>query len=258
ALQQLPRYKLAPTAPSRYRIRREPTESALSTLEATVAALKSLEPETAGFDQLLAAFDQMIDRQLMHPKLAARWQQHTRRSPTLGNIPHTLLGEQNSIVVIYGESSPGGQSDCPLAPVYWVAERLGTHERFACTIQSPARFSDAYLGYLELPAAYFNHAVSLTAAQQAWQSFVRPGDLLTVYTQGTANLLRQLSNAAPHCLVLKSINLAWREPYPTLTQLLLGEKIPCGAAWADGRAGQRLAELVAFVHYLRSLSAASS
>jgi hypothetical protein len=39
ALHRLPRYKLAPTSPSRYRIRREPSAAYLSTVEATVAAL---------------------------------------------------------------------------------------------------------------------------------------------------------------------------------------------------------------------------
>lgn len=66
ALQALPRYRLAPTAPSRYRIRREPNISSLSTIEAAVAALRILEPETVGFDQLLRAFDTMIEVQLAH------------------------------------------------------------------------------------------------------------------------------------------------------------------------------------------------
>ena len=71
ALHALPRYRLAPTAPSRYRIRREPNDSSLSTIEAAVAALRILEPETVGFDQLLRAFDTMVDVQLAHSGSAA-------------------------------------------------------------------------------------------------------------------------------------------------------------------------------------------
>jgi DTW domain-containing protein YfiP len=55
ALQDLPRYCLNPTSPSNYRIRKEPTETALSTLEATVEALRTLESATAGLDALVAA-----------------------------------------------------------------------------------------------------------------------------------------------------------------------------------------------------------
>ncbi len=65
-LHSLPCYQLAPTAPSRFRIRLEPSAACLSTVEATVAALRILEPHTPGFDQLLNAFDQMIARQLTH------------------------------------------------------------------------------------------------------------------------------------------------------------------------------------------------
>src|SRR4051812_23114578 len=42
ALQSLPRYQLAPTMPSRYRIRRQPSISSLSTVEAAVTALRIL------------------------------------------------------------------------------------------------------------------------------------------------------------------------------------------------------------------------
>jgi DTW domain-containing protein len=43
ALQSLPRYRLAPTVPSRYRLRRQPSIVSLSTVEAAVAALRVLE-----------------------------------------------------------------------------------------------------------------------------------------------------------------------------------------------------------------------
>ena len=56
ALHYVPRYRIAPDEPSRYRIRREPSAMFLSTVEATVAALRVLEPQTRGLDQQLGAF----------------------------------------------------------------------------------------------------------------------------------------------------------------------------------------------------------
>jgi DTW domain-containing protein YfiP len=80
-LHGLPRYKLAPSSPSRYRLRREPSAVYLSTLEATVAALRVLEPATWGLDQLIAAFDCMVERQLAHPRfLDARQRRLPRES----------------------------------------------------------------------------------------------------------------------------------------------------------------------------------
>ncbi|HBQ11890.1 MAG TPA: DTW domain-containing protein, partial [Myxococcales bacterium] len=55
---------LPPGPPSRYRIRREPSDEAISTIEAIVRALRVLEPETRGVDGLLDTFDAMIDDQL--------------------------------------------------------------------------------------------------------------------------------------------------------------------------------------------------
>jgi DTW domain-containing protein len=65
-LQALPTVALAPAAPGRYRIRRAPRPDVqLSTIEAIVAALGAIEPETPGLAGLLAAFDGMIDRQIL-------------------------------------------------------------------------------------------------------------------------------------------------------------------------------------------------
>ncbi len=62
-LHDLPHVSLTPSRPSAYRIRREPQPHCLATLEALVDALRILEPDTTGFDGLLAAFNAMVDRQ---------------------------------------------------------------------------------------------------------------------------------------------------------------------------------------------------
>ena len=65
-LQKLPCYRLSPSSPGQYRIRLEPDSQSLSTLEATVAALKVLDSDTDGLDQLLSAFRKMVHDQLDH------------------------------------------------------------------------------------------------------------------------------------------------------------------------------------------------
>lgn len=62
-LHELPQVCLTPAEPSRYRLRREPRADYVATLEAIVAALRILEPETYGLDALLRSFAAMIDRQ---------------------------------------------------------------------------------------------------------------------------------------------------------------------------------------------------
>lgn len=64
-LQALPAVALAPTQPGRYRIRKAPRpEVQLSTIEAIVSALHTIEPETPGLLGLLDAFEGMIDQQI--------------------------------------------------------------------------------------------------------------------------------------------------------------------------------------------------
>lgn len=62
-LRGLPRVSLTPNAPSRYRIRREPQARCMATIEAIVAALRIIEPQTVGLDGLLRCFTRMVDRQ---------------------------------------------------------------------------------------------------------------------------------------------------------------------------------------------------
>ncbi len=64
-LASLPRVKVEPPRPGNYRIRRAPNPARqVSTVEAVVYALQTLEGHLPGFAALLAAFDAMVDRQL--------------------------------------------------------------------------------------------------------------------------------------------------------------------------------------------------
>lgn len=64
ALAQLPKYCLPATPTSRYRIRREPNSQALSTLEAIVYSLASLEGDNEKYQPLLKIMDELIDEQI--------------------------------------------------------------------------------------------------------------------------------------------------------------------------------------------------
>ncbi len=63
-LQFLPTISFTPTSPSRYRIRKEPNENSISTLEAIVTVLSELENDHRKYLPLLKTMDQMIDKQI--------------------------------------------------------------------------------------------------------------------------------------------------------------------------------------------------
>jgi hypothetical protein len=259
ALRDLPRYRIAPAEPSRYRIRREPSDLFLSTVEATVAALRDLEPETLGLDQLLAAFYSMVERQLAHPKHGGCWRRNAARTPDGRNIPAALVDEFDRIVVMYGESVPESAPDnrsskrIARVPVYWTAERLGTGEQFACTIQPPAPLPASLLSHFELTAEHFQNPLPLAAARTAWQAFQRPDDIPVVYNTSTARLLENLTGRHIPCLVLKSVDFNPERRYGTLDELVAGEKLSVPPARHPGRAGKRLASIAALIEHLRAL-----
>ncbi len=256
ALQSLPRYRLAPTAPSRYRIRREPSATSLSTLEATVAALRILEPETDGLDQLIRVFELMVDDQLAHSGSPSGPRFKKRRIRTYKNIPRALLGDLENIVVAYGESAVGerGCKRIPLPPISWVAQRLGSGETFSCTLIPPRPLDDVFLGHLELTRSDFDAALTLDEARRQWAMFRRPSDVVTVFHPGTAHLFSYLAGDRDPCLVLKSIALELNFDERRLEGSLLAQEFPVATAQNFGRAGRRLASAIAFVRHLNALA----
>lgn len=250
-LQSLPRYQLAPAEPSRYRIRREPTATALSTLEATVAALQILEPETAGCDQLLRAFDVMVERQLAHPGDPNGRRLRTRGVPTFKNVPVALLSDLDNIVVAYGESPAGqrGKKRVPGPPVSWVAQRLSTGESFSCKLQQSQPLKETLLRHLALTQADFADGLSLAEAQQAWSRFQRPTDIVAVMHPGTARLFSFLAGDEAPCLILKSANI-------DISRSQAGWDDPGAVPPNHCRATYRLSLAIAFVRELNAMAKA--
>lgn len=255
ALQCLPRYQLAPAEPSRYRIRREPNDMSLSTVEAAVAALRVLEPQTRGFEQLLRAFDTMVDVQLAHPGSAAGARFRARRNRSFKNIPLALHGDLANIVVAYGESEPGerGQKRANGPPISWVAQRLGDGATFSCRLNVAQPLSDEFLRHLELTRGDFLEAVSLDDARAQWARFHRPGDIVTVLRPGTARLWQYLSGDRAACLVLKAVDVELDICEGQFKAIAQKSDLSHPNMNKLGRAGKRLAEAIAVVRRLNAL-----
>ena len=77
----LPHFMLRPPAPSNYRIRKEPRDDFISTIEAIAQALFVLEPQTPHIQGLLDTFDAMIDDQRECIRNGTGRRKKLRRSP---------------------------------------------------------------------------------------------------------------------------------------------------------------------------------
>ncbi len=253
-LRDLPCYRLTPPSPGQYRIRREPDAQSLSTLEATVAALQVLEPDTVGLDQLLWAFHKMVETQLQHRASHAVPRYKEKRQSRPRNLPHTLLQNPDCLVVAYGEATPGGPGPrtATPSPVNWVAQRLGTAERFSCHLRQQQPLGDAALEHMRLSAADFDTAASQDEFRHRWNHFLRRGDVVIVYHRRTFQLLRHIGASQPQCLVLKSIFEKWRADFHCLEDLMAAEGLTLPTAEDKSRANGRLDMAVALVEHLRT------
>jgi hypothetical protein len=236
-LHTLPQYRLAPAAPGRYRIRREPNEHALSTLEATVAALIALEPENVELSRLIETFNRMIEDQI--GKSRSSWRKNLKRRRGSANIPRVLTGDLSNIVVAYGEREPGKPQ-----PIYWTAIRLETGERFDCAIESPSLADEELKSHLRLDERVVAAAVSVDEFRERWRFFLKPGDSIAMQHHGTARLLKTVEADFAPTVILKAVNVPMAGDADSISS----------SPMAPSRAEQRLQTAVDYVHRLRSMS----
>ncbi len=116
-LASLPRMSFQPEQPGRYRIRKEPTDLHLSTIEAIAAVLGAIEGDVDGYQQLLRPFDHMVEWQLdqqrdhavddsgtRHTRRSARRHRDALKSDPLREM-RPLLCSPRRIVVLYAEAN---------------------------------------------------------------------------------------------------------------------------------------------------------
>jgi DTW domain-containing protein YfiP len=260
-LAELPRYSLSPSAPSRYRIRREPALHCVSTIEAIGEALALLEPN--GFDReaLLQPFDAMVEHQL-HYALARGSRRHLayRERPRKARLPKLLAQRAADLVVAYGEanawtrgSALGGDAEI----VHWVAERVLTGERFEALIAPRRALSPSFTLHTRVSPEQVRAGESFSDFCARWQAFVRPSDLLLGWGFYASERLAAEGVALPERLDLRT--LARRQLRKKTGEVAacaseLGAPVP--EAWAQGRAGERLSAAVAVTRALLQASAA--
>lgn len=260
AVRELPRYQLAPATPGQYRIRLEPTDNSLSTVEAVVTALKALEPETIGLDRLIESFNKMVETQLAHPNATYDGIALEQRTQPKPNIPYCLIHDLDNVVIAYGESAGGERqlakenSDQRRLPIYWVAQRIGSNERFRCAIHyENRRIGPDVYEHLELEPSDFADSVGCEEFRHRWHNFLRPSDTLAVYNQSTIDLLRNIDIEVGPRLVLKCVQLSGERRNGALESVLRRNRIENEPTRLRGRAGQRLAGLIAFVKHLNKI-----
>jgi DTW domain-containing protein len=254
-LARLPRYSLSPSAPSRYRIRREPALHCISTIEAIGEALSLLEP--AGFDReaLLEPFDAMVEHQLRYAEQrSARRHLAFRERTRKPRLPRQLAERAVDLLVGYGEANAwprGSELGGDAELLHWVAERVVSGERFEALIAPRRALSPSFSAHTRVSERDVLGGESVESFRERWRAFVRPTDLLCGWGTYGADRLAAEQAEVPERLDLRELS---RRQLRRKT----GEVSACArelgalpsAPWARGRAGERLTAAVAVARAL--------
>ena len=255
-LRGLPRYRLLPARPGRYRLRREPQHDYVSTIEAIVEALSILEPDTTGLDGLLAAFDAMIDRQLALKRPAQGRVRKRRRPESERRTPRALIEDFERLMVVYGESSrPRDEADREF--VYFCAVAPASGRSFERLIRPAAGLPDAeHRGHMGLPLELFSSAISGSEFRDAWREFLGAGPAparIAAWNSSTLDLLARISPPPAAPLPLKSAYRAlFGKGAPGIEAVVLERGLTPEPNTFRGRAAARLGSALAVAHFLHA------
>ena len=259
----LPRYAFVPAAPSEYRIRREPKDTYVSTIEALAHVLGVLEKDPLRFEALLHPFRAMIDAQIDHQQrlhgARARRAQKPIRKPWRPHLPAILRDRPGDLVLVLGEANAWpvrAETQTPAHPdelVQWIACRVTTGEVFERVIAPTQPLGPNTLEHTRLPAPLLEGGCSVTALLQAWSQFLRPSDIVCWWGHHAKALFTSAGGALPpEELDLRHIARSFtRGKLGTLEELATRwTGSPVTTTLGAGRAGTRLAQLAAVTRYL--------
>lgn len=247
-LMDLPHYQLIPTTPSNYRLRREPKENYTSTLEALLQALRFLEPQTQGFDELLQAFDRMIDTQIDAGKVKRpRYRKQRAISSRTPPLSDNLLITHAEFI------STQIAGEAVIEPVYWAAHRVRSGEQFCAYIRpQQITLQTDHLKHMQLSPELINSGLSHEEFLKRWHAFIHAEDVLAPWTSTMANLLIQNSQwQGPSCALKTAYCNFSKGPSGEPHAILEANGLQPFATPFAGRTGTRMSYYISIAQYMQ-------
>jgi DTW domain-containing protein YfiP len=257
ALAALPRIAFTPGRPSAYdRIRKEPADFCVSTIEALAEVLNVLEPDGEPFDPLLVPFHAMVDRQERFAREVAssrhQGRQRARRPPG-PTLAMRLAADWPRLVCIQGEANGWPARDPARHEpeiVHFVACRPATGEIYEAVIAPRHPLAPLTPRHLELGAERLAAGGSVESWQRSWQAFSAPDSVVVQW----GSFYSRLASADGLMLPQRRLDLrgeltqsSLRLRGGTLEDCVARLNLPIDPLALDGRAGRRLAALVGLV-----------
>jgi DTW domain-containing protein YfiP len=264
-LQSLPRYMFAPDAPSRYRIRREPQEDFVSTIEALAAAMSLIEDDESLRTKLLAPFEAMVERQLAFVAANNSRTRHLpnsarRKSGKARPVPAMFRARWNDVVLTYGEANAWPRASDRATPpfpaeiVQWAAIRPSTGETFEAVVSPTQDVTESFAYYTGLSPDMLKNGETFANFRERWTAFLHPNDVVCTWGAFAADVLEAQGLAIESRIdtrVAAIRHFGGRKGDMRAYVAELSGTV--GAPWAIGRAGRRIAELEAVVRGLAAI-----
>jgi DTW domain-containing protein YfiP len=261
AIAALPRYAFRPPAPSDYRIRREPQEDYVSTIEALVHVLGVLEGDRESAATMLVPFRAMVEAQLAYAAgQNSRHRPSGARSPRprdpRARLPRLVRERARDLVCIYAEANawPWDEKDShPDELVQWVACRVATGETFERLVAPRDALAPATGSHLEIDPSALRAGTSVEALLADFASFLHPEDVPCAWGWYTPKLFARIGGQLPEPRVdlrqaaRQFVNERVGDLDAFFPRLALE---PPEAPLGQGRAGRRLAQMVAIARAL--------
>lgn len=262
-LARLPRYAFRPPKPSDYRIRKEPQADYVSTIEALVHMLGVLERDRERFEAMLVPFRAMVDAQLAYaaerrPSRHVRARKPRRIPDPHARLPEALVRRAEDLVCVYGEANawPFGTKERAAGEdelVHWVACRVATGETFEAFVAPSGALAPSTARHAGIDASRILHGVDHEGLLEAWARFAKPNDVVCSWGRYTAELFTRAGGE----LGAERVDL--RRAARQFANARLGAidafadhvGAVAAAPLGEGRAGRRLAQMVAIVTALR-------
>lgn len=199
-LAALPRVAFSPGSPSIYRIRRQPAEHCVSTLEALGRALDVLEGPEGYFSQRLQApLRALVADQLRLTRERPSYRTRRPRGPKPKRVQPDSAAELRAswerLVCAQGEANAWPASDPrhEAELVQWRALRLATGEEFSATIRPRQPLGPRTPSNAELSPEVLLAGESWESFASRWEAFLRPDDVLTTWGHYHAGLAPDLA-----------------------------------------------------------------
>jgi len=266
-LAAIPRYAFRAPEPSNYRIRKEPCEEYVSTLEALMHVLGALEGDPGRFRALLRPMNAMVEAQLAAQRAALAAKEEPRmvrararrRLTPFERLPAVIRERYEDLVLVFGDANawPYGTPERSLGDelVYWVAHRPSSGETFSFVLAPRNPLAPGIPQHTGLAVEVLLAGGTPADMLAEFATFTRPTDVIASWGHHGLRLFQDCGGATPGTFLdlQQAARALTNTKVGAIERYAAGESRTAVEGLPPGRAGHRLGLLNSILDAWRAL-----